>query len=107
VFVTCGSRKEARRLAQAVVEQRLAACANIFSAPVESIYRWKGRVEVAREVFLIIKTSRARFAALQREIARLHSYEVPEIIALPIVTGSRDYMKWMAKSLEPVKSRKS
>jgi periplasmic divalent cation tolerance protein len=99
VLVTCGSAREARRIARAVVENRLAACGNTLEAPVRSIYRWKGKVESAREYLLIIKTSRRRFAALERAVKRLHSYDVPEIVALPIVGGARDYLSWIAYCL--------
>lgn len=100
-LVTCGTAREARRIARALVEARLAACVNLLEARVRSTYRWKGRVESAREVLLLIKTSRKRFAALRREVRRLHSYEVPEIIALPIVAGSADYLAWLADCLKP------
>ncbi len=99
VLITCGSAKEARRIARAVVENRLAACVNILEAPMESVYRWKGRVESAREFLLIAKTSRRKFAGLEREIRRLHSYDVPEIIAVPVVAGSRNYLAWLAESV--------
>jgi len=99
VFIACGSRTEAEKIGRALVESRLAACANIFQAPVRSIYRWKGKVESAREVLMIVKTSRKRFAALVREVKRLHSYDVPEIVALPIERGSRDYLEWLADSV--------
>jgi periplasmic divalent cation tolerance protein len=98
VLVTCGSAKEARRIARALVEKRLAACGNILEAPVRSIYRWKGKVETAKEYLLFIKTSRRRFKALQDEVKRLHSYDVPEIIALPIASGSPEYLKWISES---------
>jgi periplasmic divalent cation tolerance protein len=101
VLVTCRSAKEARRIAEAVVEQRLAACVNILGAPVRSIYRWKGRIESAREILLVMKTSRRRFAALQKKIEQLHSYDVPEVIALPIITGARRYLGWIAESVRP------
>jgi periplasmic divalent cation tolerance protein len=101
VLVTCGSPKEARRIAYSLVEQKLAACVNIFEAPVRSIYRWKGRVESAKELLLIIKSSRKKFAALQNAISKLHSYDVPEIIALPIERGSREYLAWLGESLRP------
>jgi periplasmic divalent cation tolerance protein len=101
VLVTCGSAKEARRIARSLVEQRLAACVNILGVPVRSIYRWKGRVESARESLLIIKSSRKRFAALQGAIRKLHCYDVPEIIALPIERGSCDYLAWLAESIRP------
>jgi len=99
VLVTCGSAQEARRIARAVVGQELAACVNILDARVQSIYRWKGRVESAREFLLVMKTSRRRLAALQKKIEELHSYDVPEIIALPIVAGSRKYLAWIADSV--------
>lgn len=94
VLTNCGSPKEARRIAKALVERRLAACVNTITAPVESVYRWKGKIEKAKECLLLIKTSRARFAAVERTIRELHSYEVPEIIAVPIVSGSREYLGW-------------
>jgi periplasmic divalent cation tolerance protein len=99
VLVTCRSAKEAERIARTVVESHLAACGNILRSPVRSIYRWKEKIESAKEVLLVIKTSRRRFPALQAAIKRLHSYEVPEIIALPIAAGSRAYLSWLAESL--------
>jgi periplasmic divalent cation tolerance protein len=98
-LVTCGSRSEAADIARNVVTKRLAACVNIFDAPVRSIYRWKGKVEQAREFLLIIKSSRARLAPLRTEIERLHSYETPEFIVLPILTGAPQYLAWLAESV--------
>jgi len=103
VLTTCGSQREALRLARALVENKLAACANIVQAPVESIYRWKGKVESAKELLLIIKTSRARFRALEKKIRQMHSYKVPEIIAIPVASGSRDYLKWLSDSIRAVR----
>ncbi len=99
VLVTCASVAEAKRIARAVVEQRLAACVNILPGAVTSIYRWKGKVESARERLLLIKTSRKRLAKLQATVEQLHSYEVPEFIALPIAAGSRGYLGWLDDSL--------
>jgi len=99
VLVTCGSAKEARRIAKAVVGQKLAACVNILDARVQSIYRWKGRIESAKEFLLVIKTSRRRFAMLEKKIRQLHSYDEPEIIALPILAGARGYLRWIADSV--------
>lgn len=99
VLVTCGSLEEGKRIGRALVEARLAACVNLVQAPVESIYRWKGMVDTATEYLLVIKTSRERFAALEEAIRRLHSYEIPEIIALPIEKGSRDYLAWLTDSV--------
>jgi periplasmic divalent cation tolerance protein len=99
VLVTCGSRKEARKIARALVDRRLAACVNEMGAPLSSLYRWKGNVESAKEFLLMIKTTKKRFAALRAAIVELHSYDVPEIIALPVVEGSRAYLEWIAESV--------
>ena len=99
VLVTCGSRAEAQRIAREVVSQRLAACANLLETPVQSVYRWKGKVEKAREFLLLIKTSPRRLSALQAEVQRLHSYDVPEFVALPIVAGSPAYLRWLGDCL--------
>ncbi len=88
VLVTCASIAQARRIGRAVVEKKLAACANIV-AGVESIYRWKGKVERAREVLVII---------LEREVKRMHSYNVPEFIVLPIGSGSKEYLEWIGEN---------
>ena len=95
VLVTCGSTAEALKIARAVVRKRLAACANVFSAPVDSVYPWKGKVEEAREYLLIIKTTARRLKPLEKEVKRLHSYEVPEFVALPVAAGSREYLQWI------------
>lgn len=99
VLVTCRSAKEAQRIGRALVESRHAACVNILQAPVRSIYRWKGIVESAKEFVLILKSSRRKFPELERRVRRLHSYDVPEIIALPIERGSRPYLKWLSESV--------
>src|SRR5271156_3227956 len=101
VLVTCGSRKEARKIAHALIGQRLAACVSEIAVPVASAYRWKGKVESAKEFLLLIKTSKRRFAAVRDAVRRLHSYDVPEIIALPIAAGSRAYLDWIAESVKP------
>ena len=106
VLVTCRSAKEARKIARAVVEQRLAACANILARPVQSVYRWKGTVESAKEFLLTIKTTKARFPKLKGEIKRLHSYDVPEIIALPIAAGATNYLNWISDSVAPAAKNK-
>lgn len=101
VLVTCRSRAEAQRIAQEIVTRRLAACANILEMPVRSIYRWKGKVENAREFLLLIKTSARRLPALEAEVKRLHSYDVPEFIAVPIVAGSPNYLAWLEECVAP------
>jgi periplasmic divalent cation tolerance protein len=99
VLVTCRTAKDAERIARALVEARLAACGNILQSPVRSVYRWKNKVESAKEFLLLIKTSRRRFAKLQTAIIKLHSYEVPEIIALPVAAGSPAYLAWVTESV--------
>ncbi len=98
VFVTCASAAEAKRIAASLVGKRLAACGNVCHSRVTSIYRWKGKVEKATESLLILKSTRKNFAELEREVRRLHSYKVPEIIALPVVAGSRAYLQWLQES---------
>jgi periplasmic divalent cation tolerance protein len=101
VLVTCGSRGEAQRIAREIVSRRLAACANLLEVPMQSVYRWKGKVEKAREFLLLIKTSARRLPPLKAEVERLHSYDVPEFIALPIVAGSPEYLAWLADCVTP------
>ena len=95
VLVTCGSLAEGRKIARAVVTKRLAACVNVVSAPVESIYRWKGKVESAKEFLLVIKTTARQLNGLEKEIARMHSYEVPEFLAIEVGSGSKKYVDWL------------
>ncbi len=99
VLVTAGSPREARRIARHLVERRLAACVNLH--PVTSVYRWKGRVEEAREVALAVKTTRTRYRALEAEVRRLHSYEVPATVALLVERGDPLYLRWVAESTAP------
>ena len=97
VLVTCASLAEARKIARSVVEKKLAACANILPR-VESIYRWKGKVERAREVLVVIKTTARRIVELEREVQRLHSYHVSEFIVLPVAAGSGKYLSWIQEN---------
>jgi periplasmic divalent cation tolerance protein len=97
VLVTCASVAEARRIGRSAVEKKLAACANIVTG-VESIYRWKRKVERTREVLVIMKTSARRLRELESEVKRMHSYDVPEFVAVPIVAGSREYLKWIGEN---------
>ena len=95
VLVTCPSQAVARRLAQRLVGEHLAACVNVVPG-VESTFRWQGKVERCREALLLIKTTAARFKELRRAVLRLHPYDVPEIIALPVVAGHPPYLHWVA-----------
>ncbi len=99
IFVSCASKKEARTIANELLRKRLVACANIIDG-VESKFWWNGKIDKAREALVIFKTSAAKFKAVQKEVLRLHSYEVPEIIATPIIAGSKDYLKWVKKSIK-------
>jgi periplasmic divalent cation tolerance protein len=98
VYVTAGSPAEGDRLARALVEERLAACVNRI-APVQSVYRWQGKLEQSEEELLIVKTRKTLFAALESRVRELHSYSVPEIIAVPIVDGSEGYLRWLGEQL--------
>lgn len=97
VFVTSGSEDQAVLIGNALVGERLAACVNIVS-PIRSIYRWKNEVQTAAEHLMIIKTRANLVARLQARVKELHSYEVPEIIALPIVAGAKSYLDWVFES---------
>ncbi len=94
VYVTAGSPAEGDRLARALVDERLAACVNRI-ATMQSVYRWEGKLEQSEEQLLIIKTQKRLFAALEKRVRELHSYSVPEIVALPIIEGSQDYLRWL------------
>jgi periplasmic divalent cation tolerance protein len=100
VLVTCGSLPEGRKMARAVVTKRLAACVNIVSAPVESVYRWKGKIERAKEFLLIIKTVARRLKELEKEITGLHSYEAPEFLVVGVGSGSKRYLEWLTTETE-------
>lgn len=98
VFVMAANEDEAGQIAQALVAERLAACVNI-AGPVRSIYRWRETIENASEYILIIKTSARHFSKLERRVRELHSYEVPEIVAVTLAQGSKPYIAWLAESI--------
>ncbi len=98
VMTTTETKEQAQTIAQALVERKLAACVQVTGA-VESTYRWKGSVESSREYLCLIKTREDLFLQIEAAIKKMHSYETPEIIAVPIVKGSIDYFKWMNQSL--------
>jgi periplasmic divalent cation tolerance protein len=99
VFVTCGSEEEASKIAHVLVDERLAACVNVVS-PIRSVYRWEGKLWDEREWFLIIKSRESRFQELEKRVKSLHSYQVIEIISLPILAGSPSYLNWLAENTE-------
>jgi periplasmic divalent cation tolerance protein len=94
ILSACADTQEAERIAQALVSDRLAACVQIVPK-IRSVYRWQGKVESTEEHLLLIKTTRERFEAVQAKIIELHSYEVPEVIALGIADGSGKYLEWL------------
>jgi periplasmic divalent cation tolerance protein len=94
VYVTVSSADEGARIARAVVEERLGACVNQLPG-VRSTYRWEGKLEQSGEELLLIKTRKDLFTALQQRVCELHSYAVPEIIAVPVVAGSAAYLQWL------------
>lgn len=98
VFVTTGSEAEAEKIARALVEERLAACVNILN-PIRSIYRWEGKITDDREWLLLIKTRADHVSAVAARVQALHSYQVPEVIALPILAGSEDYLRWLGEEM--------
>jgi periplasmic divalent cation tolerance protein len=98
VLCTCASADEAERIARELVAARLAACVNVVPG-VRSFYRWQGKLEDAVEHLLIVKSSRERFGELRAAIERLHSYDVPEVVAIPIVDGAPNYLNWLQDNL--------
>jgi periplasmic divalent cation tolerance protein len=94
VFSTASSAEEAEKIARGLVNGRLAACVNVIPS-VRSFYRWQGKIEDSAEFLLVIKSSRERFDALRTSLEKLHSYDVPEVIAMPVVDGAQNYLNWM------------
>jgi periplasmic divalent cation tolerance protein len=103
VLTTAGSEDEARKIARHLVEQKLAACVNIVPQ-IESVYRWQDKVESARESLLLIKTTAEGFAAVRDAIRELHSYELPECVAIAVEDGSAEYLEWLADSVKSVEN---
>jgi periplasmic divalent cation tolerance protein len=97
-LITCSSKEEALRIAQTLVREHLAACVNLLHG-LHSIYWWKGTVEEAEESLLLVKTTRERLPALVDRVRALHSYTVPEVVALPIEGGNPDYLAWLVDSV--------
>ena len=99
VFTTTEKKEDAEKIAKTLVEKRLAGCVQIVG-PIESTYWWKGNVETAEEWLLFIKTRKNLYEELEKAVKEIHPYETPEIIAMPIVTGSKDYLEWLRNELK-------
>lgn len=99
IFVACSSKAEAESVADSLLGKRIVACANIIGK-IESKFWWHGRIDKAREVLAIFKTTGKNFKAVEKEVKKLHSYEVPEIVAIPIVALSGDYSDWIRDSVK-------
>ena len=102
VFMTAPNREEAAKIVRTLLEEKLIACGNIVDS-VSSLFWWKGKIEDEKEVLVIMKSHEKLFKKLSERVTELHSYDVPEILALPIVDGSSSYLDWLKGCLEPVK----
>jgi periplasmic divalent cation tolerance protein len=100
IMVTARSRRECRKIARKLIDEKLAACVNITQG-VQSVYRWEGKVTQGKEFLMFIKTTRDLFPEIETEISLIHSYHTPEIICLPIIDGSRNYLQWVNESVRP------
>lgn len=97
VFVTASSKEEAEKITQGLLKDKLAACVNITTG-VDSYFWWQGKIDSAKEALLVIKTRKKLFDKLAKKVKKLHSYEIPEIIALPIIKGNKKYLEWINES---------
>lgn len=98
VFVTASSRPEAGRIAQALLKNRLVACVNIVDK-IESFFWWQAKIDSAKETLLVIKSKKAKLGKIIKTVKSIHSYQVPEIIALPVIAGNSPYLKWIDESI--------
>lgn len=99
IFVTCANKEEGGKISQGLLGKKLVACVNLIPE-ITSRYWWQEKIEVSSETLLIIKTKKSLFKQIVAEVKKLHSYTVPEIIALPIIEGNKDYLNWIKKSVE-------
>lgn len=96
VITTVSSRRDAEKISKTLIDKRLAACVQI-GCPIKSIYRWKGKIETAKEWVCVIKTKKVLYKKVEKLIKENHPYEIPEIIAIPIIEGAKDYLKWLSE----------
>ncbi len=99
VFISCESRAQAKSMVDSLLEDQIIACAQILPK-VESFYRWRGQIERAEECLLLIKSRKDQMAAIQSRVIELHTYEVPEILAVPVVDGSTEYLNWINEQIK-------
>ncbi|MCA9400838.1 MAG: divalent-cation tolerance protein CutA [Candidatus Omnitrophica bacterium] len=99
IFITAKDEREAKKITNRLIDKGLIACGNIIPA-ITSIFFWQGKVDEESEALLILKTKKERFASIVKEVKKMHSYDVPEIIAIPIIDGNEDYLKWVDESVQ-------
>jgi periplasmic divalent cation tolerance protein len=98
IFITTEDKKQAEKIARGLLEAKLIACANIING-VRSLFWWQGKIDSSKETLLVLKTKKILFKKIEKKVKLLHSYQTPEIIALPVVQGSQDYLKWINSSV--------
>jgi len=98
IYITCKDKKEAKNIGIFLIRKRLAVCCNIF--PIDSIYRWQGKIIKSGEVVLVIKTLKKNFNKIEKEVKKLHSYRVPCILEIPINRGNKAYFNWLEKEID-------
>lgn len=98
IYITCSNKNEAKKIGRALIKERLAGCINIF--PIEAIYWWKNRITEDREVVLIVKTFEKNFQKVEKLVKKLHSYETPCILSIPVKKVGKDYLGWMKKEIK-------
>ena len=103
IMVTAVSRRECRKIARRLIEEKLAACVSITQS-IQSVYRWEGKIDQSKEFLMLIKTTRNLFPQIKVEIAQIHSNHTPEIICLPIIDGSPNYLQWISDSVRPAEA---
>ena len=98
IYITCKDKKEAKKIGFSLVKNKLASCVNIF--PIESIYRWQGKIVQEKEAVLIVKTLKKNFKKIEKEVKKLHSYSLPCILEIPIKRGNKEYLEWLRREME-------
>jgi len=100
VLVSCETSEQAKKMVDSLLNDQMIACAQLVPK-IESFYRWQGQIETSKEILLLLKTKATQFEAIEQRIKSLHSYKTPEIIAVPIVNGSNEYLNWINEQIKP------